>query len=425
LKPGRAFLAATALGAVNTANAYRPVRRGRGAVLSFASGQFTSELPLHALAWQTAATAAFIQRGCLRSRSGRAGVVLAAASWAGLLNLHKEAKRSRDILEDALEKTLGPDYRKRMSGPSATGEASGDAPLTRRQVAFPVRGRRRRYAGVSDVAYASHGRRNYLDIWRRPGLAAGASAPVLIQVHGGAWTVGSKRGQAYPLLTRLAERGWVCVAINYRLAPRSAWPDQIVDVLHAVGWVRANIASYGGDPKFIAITGGSAGGHLSALAALVAGEPEFQPDFEDVDTTVQAAVPFYGIYDFGAFGEPGMGDAERFLGRVLFRSRLADDRPRWEQASPISQVRPDAPPFFVIHGSNDSLAPVEQARRFVERLRGQSENPVVFAELPRAQHAFDIYSSIRTAHTVAAVERFLDVVYAERVSQPDALTAAP
>ena len=420
MKPGRAFLAATALGAANTANAYWPIRRGRGSVLSFVPGQFTSELPLHAMAWQTAATVAFIRRGCLRSSSGRAGVALAAASWAGLLGLHNEAKRSRDVLEHALEEALGPQYRKRMTGPSAGGEVA----LTRRQVAFPVRGRRRRYAGVSNLAYAGNGRRNHLDIWQRPGLAPDARAPVLVQVHGGAWTTGSKRGQAYPLLEYLAERGWVCVAINYRLAPKSVWPDQIVDVLQAVGWVRANIAEHGGNPDFIAITGGSAGGHLSALAALVAGKPEFQPGFEELDTSVQAAVPFYGIYDFSAFGEPGQGDAERFLGRVLFRSRLADDRVRWEQASPISHVRADAPPFFVIHGSNDSLAAVEQARTFVERLRAESDNPVVFAELPRAQHAFDIYSSVRTTHTVRAVERFLDVMHADHLAQRDGLTAA-
>jgi acetyl esterase/lipase len=420
MKPGRAFLAAAALGAANTANAYRPIRRGRGAVLSFVPGQFTSELPLHAMAWQTAATVAFIRRGCLRSTGGRAGMALAAASWAGLLGLHKEAQRSRDVLEQALEEALGPQYRKRMSGPPAI----GDVGLTRRQVVFPVRGNRRHYAGVSNLAYAGHGRRNRLDIWRRPGLAPDARAPVLVQVHGGAWMTGSKRGQAYPLLAYLAEQGWVCVAINYRLAPRSVWPDQIVDVLHAVGWVRANIADYGGNPDFIAITGGSAGGHLSALAALVAGQPEFQPGFEEVDTSVQAAVPFYGIYDFSAFGEPGWGDAERFLGRTLFRSRLADDRPRWEQASPISHVRADAPPFFVLHGSNDSLAAVEQARMFVDRLRAQSENPVAFAELPRAQHAFDIYASVRTTHTVRAVERFLSVMHADHLGRRDALTAA-
>jgi dipeptidyl aminopeptidase/acylaminoacyl peptidase len=134
-------------------------------------------------------------------------------------------------------------------------------------------------------------------------------------------------------------------------------------------------------------------------------------------------VPFYGIYDFSAFGQPGWGDAERFLGRVLFRSRLADDRVRWERASPISHVRADAPPFFVIHGTNDSLAAVEQARMFVERLRAESDNPAVFAELPRAQHAFDIYSSVRTTHTVRAVERFLDVTHADHLAQRDASTA--
>ena len=80
-----------------------------------------------------------------------------------------------------------------------------------------------------------------------------------------AWVMGSKRGQAYPLMSHLAEHGWVCVA---------------------------------GDPEFIAITGGSAGGHLSSLAALTANVAEFQPGFETEDTRVQAAVSLYGVYDF-------------------------------------------------------------------------------------------------------------------------------
>ena len=81
----------------------------------------------------------------------------------------------------------------------------------------------------------------------------------------------------------------MCVSINYRLSPRSTWPDHIVDVKHAIAWVQANIAEYARDPDFIAITGGSAGGHLSSLAALTANDPTFQPGFEDVDTRVQAA----------------------------------------------------------------------------------------------------------------------------------------
>ena len=95
-------------------------------------------------------------------------------------------------------------------------------------------------------------------------------------------------------MNQMAAKGWVCVAINYRLAPRDPWPAHIVDVKRAIAWVKDNIADYGGDPDYLAITGGSAGGHLAALAALTPGDPAFQPGFEDADTSVRAAVPFYG-----------------------------------------------------------------------------------------------------------------------------------
>ena len=208
----------------------------------------------------------------------------------------------------------------------------------------------------------------------------------------------------------LAERGWVSVAVNYRLAPRSTWPDQIVDVKRAISWVKEHIAEYGGDPDFVVITGGSAGGHLSALAALTAGERAFQPGFEDADTSVQAAIPMYGVYDFTNRDRTGRADMEDMLSRLVLKSRLADARETWEQASPMTWVGPGAPPFFIAHGANDSLVPVEQARSFASMLREASDQPVVYAELPRAQHAFDIFSSVRTLHTLRAVDRFLAVV---------------
>jgi acetyl esterase/lipase len=252
-----------------------------------------------------------------------------------------------------------------------------------------------------------------LDIWRRPDLPADAKAPVLLQIHGGAWVMGQKTGQAYPLLSHLAERGWVGVAINYRLSPRSSWPDHIVDVKRALAWIKANIDRHGGDPDFVVVSGGSAGGHLTALAALSPNDPRFQPGFEEADTTVQAAVPFYGVYDFTNRDEVGRADMIPFLETRVMKSTLALDRERWEAASPICRVRPDAPPFFVLHGTNDSLVPVEQARRFVGDLRKESVAPVVYSELPGAQHAFDVFGSIRTMNAVHAVERFLAVVYGE------------
>jgi acetyl esterase/lipase len=76
----------------------------------------------------------------------------------------------------------------------------------------------------------------------------------------------------------------------------------------------------------------------------------------------------------------------------------------------MSWVGPDAPPFFLVHGDNDSLVPVEQARSFARMLRDASRQPVVYAELPRAQHGFDLFSSVRTLHTLRAIDRFLAVI---------------
>ena len=138
-------------------------------------------------------------------------------------------------------------------------------------------------------------------------------------------------------------------------------------------------------------------------------------------------MPLYGVYDFTDRYGTGRADMEPFLARVVFKSRLDDDRPRWEQASSITHVGPDAPPFFVIHGTNDSLVPVEQARTFVDQLRAQSRQPVAYAEIPGAQHAFESFPSVRAMATVHAIERFLAYVRSEHAARSVALgsPAAP
>jgi acetyl esterase/lipase len=184
-------------------------------------------------------------------------------------------------------------------------------------------------------------------------------------------------------------------------------------VKRAIAWTRASIAAYGGDPDFIAVTGGSAGAHLASLAALTPDRPELQPGFEEADTSVAAAVPLYGLYDIARILHPDDGFGrriDRLVAEKVIKTPLADARPVWEQASPITHVRPDAPPFFVLHGVNDSVIPIEQARAFVGRLRSASLQPVAYAELPRAQHAFDMAPSVRVHHTAHAIERFLAVV---------------
>jgi acetyl esterase/lipase len=272
----------------------------------------------------------------------------------------------------------------------------------------------RDYAHDSNISYGEFGGANRLDIWRRPDLDPAGKAPVLFQIPGGAWTTGNKRGQAHPLMSHLAELGWICVAINYRHSPRNTWPDHIVDVKRALAWVKQHIGEYGGDPDFIAITGGSAGGHLSSLAALTPNDPQFQPGFEDVDTRVQAAVPFYGIYDFTRFDKTLHPMMPGLLVKSIIKQRPSTHLQTFQAASPVNHIHPDAPPFFVLHGRNDSLAYVEQARAFVEKLRQVSTQPVVYAELPFTQHAFDIFGSARAAHAAVAVEQFLADVYARQ-----------
>jgi acetyl esterase/lipase len=403
-------IATTAASVAATANAWRPVaQEGPLSMLSFGSGLVTAEFPLLVAGQQVLNLAGLAARGHVRGKTGLALTAATAGSVATLVALDREAKRSGEVLERALVEGLGAGYRSHLGDYQASPHGT---PLTRKDIRVSIRGDRKRLAASKDLSYGDAGKRNLLDIWRRADLPRDAKAPVLLQVHGGGWMTGSKESQGVPLMKHMVEQGWVCVAINYRLSPRATWPDHIVDVKRAIGWVKEHIADHGGDPDFVAITGGSAGGHLTALAALTPNDPTFQPGFEDVETTLQAAVPFYGVYDWINRDATGRLDMERLLADRIMKTSLKDDRASWEHASPMTHVGPHAPPMFMLHGTNDSLVPVRQARSFVAMLKAVSEQPVVYAELPRAQHAFEVFGSVRTAHTVRAAARFLSHVRA-------------
>jgi acetyl esterase/lipase len=398
---------ASLAGLVVTADGYKPLsRRGYLSIYAFSFGVFATELPLQLLAGQFALLAAVTRK--LSPRLRWFSWLVSALSWLGLLGLHRLGTRANVPLTAALDAGLGTDRRTESGDlwkrPAGAGTAKNPGVVRMLRVY-------RDYAHHTDISYGDHGARNHLDIWRRPDLDRGGRAPVLLQIPGGAWMVGSKRQQAYPLMSHLAELGWVCVAINYRLSPRSTWPDHIVDVKRALAWAKEHIAEYGGDPDWIAITGGSAGGHLSALAALTANDPQFQPGFESADTSVRAAVPFYGNYDFTGTESAIHPLLVPALAKYVFKLRRPEIAEAFRAASPITYVSADAPPFFVLHGTNDSLIPVEQARAFTARLREVSRQPVAYAELPFAQHAFDIFGSVRATHAAVAVEQFLAEIY--------------
>lgn len=417
-----ARLARSVYPAALTANALRPFSFGQPfGAWAFGPGWQVSELPLLTLGVQSALTARALRAGRWKTPEGMLRLGAQAASAAGLWKLHQASLDAKGVLEDALVAGLGADYAERARD-AGLGPAEG--PEINPWAIMPTWLTRRSRLRASGISYGPHGRRNLLDIWASPDIKPGDLAPVLIQVHGGGWVYGDTRHQAYPLMDRLRTAGWVCVPINYRLSPRATWPDHIVDVKRAIAWVKANIAEYGGDPDFVVITGGSAGGHLSSLAALSPNEPGFQPGFEEADTSVRAGVHFYGVYDLIDWdGRGGPAGTVRFMERTVMRSSPSTDRERWVKASPLSWAGPDAPPVMLLHGTNDSLVPVDGARRLARALRAASRQPVVYAELPRAQHAFDIYGSLRTLYAVRAVEHFLAYVRAGYVLEGGA--AAP
>ena len=386
------------------ANAVRPAPVYAVAVPSMFAGWLVSEMAPHFMA----VTAADTLRELLRKDGHRRAALLGAANLAGLAYVFRGGVLSQQTFESGLVEGLGERYREDLE--SRHSDLDWKTPL--RQLAWPFRDVPRDIEVIKNVGYApEHGKRGLLDVYKPKGDVN--DAPVLLQVHGGGWTIGNKDQQGLPLMRHMAERGWVCFAINYRLSPRDAWPAHIVDVKRSIAWIREHGKEYGADPSFIAITGGSAGGHLTALAALTANDPEYQPGFEGADTSLQAAVPFYGVYDLA--GATGSKSARRmrdhFLApRVFFESPRRNIEP-FEKASPVLRVREDAPPFYIIHGVNDTLVSIGQARTFVEKLREVSKHAVAYSELSGAQHAFDVFPSVRSQHSVRGVDRFLRWAY--------------
>lgn len=390
----RAVIAVGVAGTLGALGTRVPViRRWPVSILQSVPCTLASEAPTAQALVHTIAGLGALTGGGWRRPAGIAGALLNAAAVGALADLRRDADRSRDVLDAALTPLGLPAEPRPNSAPSGP-------------ELFARWWARHHFRQAVDLPYGDDPAQR-CDVWARPDVAAGRGAPVLVQVHGGAWSGGDKSKEAEPLLAYLTERGWVCVTVNYRLGPGERWPSMIIDVKRALGWVRAHIAGYGGDPGFVAITGGSAGGQLAALAALTPNDPDFQPGFTEVDTTLSAAVPLYGVHDL-TVDEDGLF---ALLEGKVFASTLPDDEHTWRQASPVYRAGPDAPPFLVVHGSTDTIAAVRQSRRLVRRLREVSRQPVCYAELPHAQHAFDWFPTARTEYTVRAVHRFLTTVH--------------
>lgn len=391
------FLAVSVVGLSFTAHAFLPLsNRRRLFVASFFVSMVTIELAAHHLLWQAIAAFAFIQLGALRGIAGWVGLAISAVSWVGLLVLVQQGRRSRTRMAEALEGYAQPD-------PDRT------VPTSRLLVPIPLRpGRTRRR---DNVLYGrAGGRRLRLDVYLP--RHSSERRPAVVQIHGGAWVVGDKRTQGLPLMRHLADHGWVGFNVNYRLSPGATFPDHLIDIKRAIAWIREHAEEYGVDPSFVAVTGGSAGGHLASLAALTSEDSQYQPGFEHADTSVQACIPVYAIYDFtDRLRSHGPRFRDAFIGPIVLKAFYDDEPERFEEASPLDRIHAAAPPFFVVHGDRDTMAPLADAREFVERLRQESHAPVRYAEIGGAQHSFDVLPSPRSLAVIDGMLAFLDESY--------------
>ena len=228
------------------------------------------------------------------------------------------------------------------------------------------------------------------------------SHPAILFVHGGAWHTGDKRRLA-PLARFLAERGYAGFSVNYRLAPDFTFPAALEDLRCAVKWLRAHAADYGVDPDRIAALGTSAGAHLVALLGTA---PEALGACVDpgIPSRVQAVIALFGPMDLlSAAGTPAERAVEGFLGAA------AGDAPDlWQEASPITWVSPDDPPFLFIHGRDDRVVPYEESVRMADALRRAGVEARLLL-IPGAGHGFiNRPDTPATRAAVAAILDFLD-----------------
>ena len=279
-----------------------------------------------------------------------------------------------------------------------------------------------------DVVYSQvDGETLTLDIYQNKAKKNDKSmSPVLLYIHGGGLLEygGTKKGQGLPLLNEFAERGWVCISINYRLSPTHKWPAHLIDCKTALQWIKKNINDYGGDAKFIITAGDSAGGQLSAMMALTANDPQFQPQHPDLDSRIQGALCFYGVMDFcNLFGQAHNDELAEYSAAQIVDASLDDPNQSamFESANPIASINKQTdyssiPDCAIIHGDCDSLIAIEESELFVEKLQQVSENKVIYSRISGAQHAFNMFRSIRSELVLNELARL--ACYFEKKHRP-------
>jgi acetyl esterase/lipase len=379
-------LALASVGVLLALNARWPTGRWLGLNLaSFFAGWLTAELvPVH-VAWLSMSSLYFVMHGTWRTPIGQLALVLTAVAVALLVHLQAQATRAGEAVLASLSAAQ---IEGQLKLPAAWAPS----------LWVPWPRRPRGVQALRNLVYDDE-RGLVLDAYLPGG---GERRPALVFVHGGGWILGHRWAQGLPLMWHFAAAGWACFSVQYRLAPRATFPAPLEDVKRAIAWLRKHAERFAIDPDDLSLAGGSAGAHLAALAAL------------DPSTRAKQCLTFYGVYDVtnsgGHWRNPGLALLWRLL---VLRQSLARAPELYAQASPVLQVGPNAPPFFIVHGTHDTLVPIEDARRFAAALRAAGA-AAVLVEVRHGQHAFDIFPSLRCLPVVQGALLFAEAIRANR-----------
>ena len=248
-----------------------------------------------------------------------------------------------------------------------------------------------------DIVYTTaSGFPQLLDLYQP--VFSSRNRPAIIMVHGGGWSGGNKSANI-ALARHYANLGYVCVSINYRLAPTHVWPAQIDDTQAAVRWMRKNSRALGLNPQRIGAVGASAGGHLSLFLGATDTINDFDPALSGYPSRVQAVVDYFGPTDLTNLFEwsPTIWPLiQNLVGQPWFPGS-----PAYQAASPLFLVTPDDAPTVVFHGTADNVVPVSQSQRIVAAMQA-NQVPVHYYEFPGQGHGFNAATNNATIQVMTA-----------------------
>jgi acetyl esterase/lipase len=200
--------------------------------------------------------------------------------------------------------------------------------------------------------------------------------PVLVFVHGGSWSKGSKESYAF-FGKHMANKGFVTVVINYRLSEDTTYEGMAMDVARAVKWTKEYIHLYGGDAKKMVLSGHSAGGHLAALVSL---DNRY---FE----RLQIKNPVRGIFLNDPFGldiNSYMIKYKDIYAKQYF-SIFGTDSAIWKKASPITYINKNMPPCLIFLGGLTFPPVKEYTLSFIDEAK-KVQPKIKLVDFPTKDH---------------------------------------